>query len=105
MTNLSLNQKIEQLLNEYPVILFMKGDKFFPKCGFSKTVVDILNEYQVDYVTFDILLDDEIRSGLKEYSNWPTYPQLYMKGDLIGGCDIIKQLHLNGELSKLLQNG
>lgn len=105
MINPELDTKIKELLKNYPVILFMKGDKYFPKCGFSKTVVDILNESEAHYATFDILLDEEIRSGLKEYSDWPTYPQLYIKGDLIGGCDIIKQLHLNGELSKLLQNG
>lgn len=94
--------KIEQLLAENPVILFMKGDKYFPKCGYSKLAIEILNEYTDQYTTFDILKDEEVRQDLKTYSSWPTYPQLYINSELIGGSDILKEMHLNGELTALL---
>jgi Grx4 family monothiol glutaredoxin len=100
MTN--IDKEITELLNSYPVILFMKGDKHFPKCGYSRLAVEILNEYEIDYVTFDILQDENFREQLKLYSDWPTYPQLYVKSELIGGSDILKELHLNGELSTIL---
>lgn len=99
----SKNQEIEKLLTDYPVILFMKGDKYFPKCGYSRLAVEILNEYEIDYVTFDILQDEHFREQLKVYSDWPTYPQLYVKSELIGGSDILKELHLSGELEKILK--
>lgn len=95
--------KIEALLTENPIILFMKGDKYFPKCGYSKLAVEILNEYTDNYTTFDILKDEELRNDLKQYSAWPTYPQLYVKSELIGGSDILKEMHLNGELTELLK--
>ena len=92
--------KIIKLLQDNPTILFMKGDKYMPKCGFSKSVVEILNEIGVPYITFDILEDEEIRQGLKEFSNWPTYPQLYVNSELIGGCDIVNEMYINGELEQ-----
>jgi monothiol glutaredoxin len=100
---MNINEKIKNLLENNEIILFMKGDKFFPKCGFSKQARDILNELEVKYTTYDILEDEELRQALKEYSNWPTYPQLYFKEELIGGCDIIKEMYLEGELEELFQ--
>ena len=93
----------KQLLKQAPIMLFMKGDKYMPRCGFSARVVDILNDLEAEYITFDILEDEEVRQGLKEYSQWPTYPQLYVKGELVGGCDIIAEMHENGELAQLLK--
>ena len=97
-----MNKKIEQLISSSPVILFMKGDKYMPKCGFSSQVVQILNHLNVDYTTYDILEDEELRQALKEYSNWPTYPQLYVNENFIGGCDIITEMFQEGELQDLL---
>jgi len=83
----------------------MKGDPSAPRCGFSKTTIGIMTEYpHVKYSTFDILTDNEVRQGLKEYSNWPTYPQLYVKGELIGGLDIIREMHESGELFEELRS-
>jgi len=93
-----LNTRLKGLINQSPVVLFMKGDPTTPRCGFSKTTVAILNETGVPYTTFDILSDQDVRQGLKTYSNWPTYPQLYVKGELMGGLDIIKEMKENGEL-------
>ncbi len=100
----TLKQKLEKLINQAPVMLFMKGDKYLPKCGYSAAVVQILNELGADYTSYDILEDQETREGLKEYSNWPTHPQLYVKGKLIGGCDVAREMYHNGELQKLLQD-
>lgn len=80
----------------------MKGDKYMPKCGFSARVVEALDELGVKYTSYDILEDEEIREDLKQYSKWPTYPQLYVKGELIGGCDIVMEMRQTGELSDLL---
>jgi Grx4 family monothiol glutaredoxin len=102
MTN-PTEQKIQELLSVNPVILFMKGDKYMPKCGYSKTVVEILNELETPYITYDILEDEELRQTLKTYSKWPTYPQLYIKGELIGGADIVKEMYLAGELQELIK--
>ena len=95
----ALNERIKRMLDAQDVILFMKGDRNVPRCGFSGKVVKALDATGVEYATFDILGDEPIRQGLKEYSNWPTYPQLYYKGELIGGCDIILELAEAGELA------
>lgn len=95
--------QIQNLLTQNPVILFMKGDKFNPKCGFSMNSSEILKNLNVNFTSYDILEDETLRQDLKEFSGWPTYPQLYIQGDLIGGNDIIQELLLNGELEKLLQ--
>jgi monothiol glutaredoxin len=84
------------------VILFMKGNRHFPQCGFSAQVVQILNELLPKYETFNILSDPAVREGLKEFSSWPTFPQLYVDGQLVGGCDIVKEMYASGELHKLL---
>ncbi|XP_042315117.1 glutaredoxin-3 isoform X2 [Sceloporus undulatus] len=98
-----LEDRLKDLINKASVMLFMKGNKQMAKCGFSKQIIEILNNTGVDYDTFDILEDEEVRQGLKKYSNWPTYPQLYVKGELIGGLDIVKELNENGELPSILK--
>jgi monothiol glutaredoxin len=94
--------RIEGLIKGHKVVLFMKGTKLFPACGFSNTVVQILKEEGVPFETVNILADGEVRQALKEYSNWPTYPQLYVNGQFVGGCDIVTELHKTGELAKEL---
>lgn len=98
-----IQKKIGRQIEENPIILYMKGSKDMPQCGFSAQVVNILNYYKVDYETVDVLLDPEIRQGIKDYSQWPTLPQLYVKGNFIGGCDICTEMHLNGELGEVFK--
>tara|TARA_B100002052_G_scaffold299091_1_gene335215 strand:- start:1943 stop:2251 length:309 start_codon:yes stop_codon:yes gene_type:complete len=98
----TLKQQIITQINENNVILFMKGTKEMPMCGFSSTVVKILSMYGIDYVDVNILEDPNIRIKLSEYSSWPTIPQLFVKGELIGGCDILVELHNSNELEKIL---
>ncbi|KAM7383041.1 hypothetical protein PAMP_002728 [Pampus punctatissimus] len=98
----TLEHRLKTIINQSPVMLFMKGNKEAAKCGFSRQILEILNSTGVDYDTFDILQDEEVRQGLKTYSNWPTYPQLYVKGELIGGLDIVKELKGSGDLASVL---
>jgi len=98
----SLRERIKSTVEGTPVVLFMKGTKNFPQCGFSAKVAGILKEQGVEYRDVNILLDEGLRQGLKEYSNWPTFPQLYVGGKLVGGCDIVTTLHENGELGAVL---
>jgi monothiol glutaredoxin len=97
-----IRTRIEELLKSRKVLLFMKGTKQFPACGFSNTVVEILKKEGVAFETFNILSDGAMRQGLKEYSSWPTYPQLYVNGKFIGGCDIVSEMHRSGELGREL---
>jgi len=97
-----LDRKLKVLVNKHDIMLFMKGDRNGPRCGFSNTIIQLLNQTGLDYETFDILEDEEVRQGLKEFSNWQTYPQLYYKGELVGGLDIVKELHAGGELLSTL---
>ena len=102
-----MNNKIFERIKEYidnnDVVLFMKGSKDMPMCGFSAKVVHILELLGVDFLDVDVLEDSEIRDAIKKFSDWPTIPQLYIRGEFIGGCDIISQMHSEGELQKLLQ--
>ncbi|HYP89157.1 MAG TPA: Grx4 family monothiol glutaredoxin [Polyangiaceae bacterium] len=98
----SLKQRIEGTLGQSRVVLFMKGSKHFPQCGFSAQVVQILKQKGADFKDVNILADAELRQGLKEYSNWPTFPQLYVGGKLVGGCDIVTSLNESGELDTVL---
>jgi monothiol glutaredoxin len=100
--SLPLPKRIESLISSSPVFLFMKGNPAMPMCGFSANVVAILNHLGVEFKTFDILSDEEIRQGVKEFSNWPTYPQLYIKGELMGGNDIVMEMMESGELQELV---
>ncbi len=97
-----VRQRIENDLKNNKVMLYMKGTPEAPLCGFSAQTVAILKEYQVPFKSFNILDDESIRQGLKEYANWPTFPQLYVNSELVGGCDIIVELHQNGELKEIL---
>jgi monothiol glutaredoxin len=98
-----LKTRIDELIRNNRVMLFMKGSKQFPACGFSNAVVQILKKEGVQFETFNILADPEVRQGLKEYSNWPTFPQLYVGGKFVGGCDIVTEMHQNGELASVLK--
>ena len=98
-----LKQRIEKTLGNDRIMLFMKGSPSMPQCGFSATVVQILKQIGVPFGSYNILSDPELREGLKAYSNWPTYPQLYVDGKLVGGCDIIREMHASGSLAPVLQ--
>lgn len=100
---LDLNTRISNLINTAPIVLFMKGTPDMPQCGFSANVCKILNHVGVSYSTFNILSDMDIREGVKQFSNWPTYPQLYVKGQLIGGNDIITEMMNSGDLETALK--
>ncbi len=94
--------RIAALVKEHRVLLFMKGDRSFPQCGFSAQVIQILDSLLPDYATIDVLQDPEIRDGVKAYSSWPTIPQLYVEGEFQGGCDIITEMYQSGELQQKL---
>lgn len=100
----SLEDRLKALINKSKVMVFIKGDKSSPRCGFSKQIVQILNDTNEPYETFDILTDEQVRQGLKTYSDWPTYPQVYINGELQGGLDIIKEMVAGGELMKVLKS-
>ena len=97
-----VQQRIEALIASSPVYVFMKGNKLMPQCGFSNNVVQILQSLAVPFETFDILSDMEIRQGIKEYSDWPTIPQVYVNGEFIGGSDILIEMYNSGELREKL---
>jgi monothiol glutaredoxin len=98
----TIRERIKTTIESSPVVLFMKGTRNFPQCGFSAKVASILKAEGVEYKDVNILTDQDLRQGLKEYSNWPTFPQLYVAGKLVGGCDIVTSLHENGELGSVL---
>lgn len=99
---MDVNQRIEQQLAAYPVLLYMKGTPDFPQCGFSARVVAALRALEAKFAYVNIFEDPEVREGLKTYSNWPTFPQLYVNGELIGGCDIAIEMYESGELADVL---
>lgn len=99
----STQETIRQLVQSHPVVLFMKGTKHFPQCGFSAAVVEVLSELGVDFKTVNVLENPEIRQGIKEFAKWPTIPQLYVRGEFVGGCDIVREMHQAGELEALLR--
>jgi len=100
--NESLRKQISELLANNRVVLFMKGTRQMPQCGFSAQVVQILNNLPVSYETVDVLDSPELRDGIKEFSRWPTIPQLYVGGQFIGGCDIVREMNASGELQKII---
>jgi monothiol glutaredoxin len=100
---MSAQDQIKDKVTTNDVVLFMKGTKTMPQCGFSSKVAGVLNYMGVDYADVNVLADEEIRQGIKEYSDWPTIPQLYVKGEFVGGCDIITEMTLSGELDTLLE--
>ncbi len=95
--------RIRQQIADTPVVLFMKGTPVFPQCGFSATVVQILSHMGVKFKGVDVLADAAVRDGIKEFSNWPTIPQLYVKGEFVGGCDIVREMFETGELKQVLE--
>jgi monothiol glutaredoxin len=98
-----LKERIDTLVNKNKVFVFMKGTKLMPMCGFSNNVVQILNSLGTPYETFDVLEDSDIRQGIKEYSNWPTIPQVYINGEFIGGSDVMIEMYQKGELQQTLE--
>lgn len=99
-----IEDKIKKTLEENSVVLYMKGTPDFPQCGFSGQVVHLLNTCDVPYFSVNVLEDNEVREGIKRFGNWPTIPQLYVKSELIGGCDIITELYEKGELKSVLES-
>jgi len=95
--------RIQKLVDDNPVLLFMKGSKLFPQCGFSNTATQILNSYNIDFETVDVLADEDIRQGVKVFSQWPTIPQLYVCGEFIGGSDIMIEMYQSGELGEMIE--
>ncbi len=102
MTATAAADRIKQEISENPVLLYMKGTPVFPQCGFSARVVQILTTLGVKFKGIDVLADPDIRQGIKDFSNWPTIPQLYVKGEFVGGCDIVSEMFELGELKKVL---
>ena len=98
----AVETRIAQIVNSNDVVLFMKGTPLFPQCGFSSKAIAILEHLGVDYDSVDVLQDQEVRQGIKAFSDWPTIPQLYVKGEFVGGCDIIKEMFETGELKSML---
>ena len=101
---MDINEQIKNLINENDICLFMKGTPDVPQCGFSLAVANILKHLNVKFKGINVLENDEMRQGIKRYSDWPTIPQLYIKGELVGGCDIIKEMFDNEKLQELLTN-
>ncbi len=100
MTNIF--DQIQETISNNDIVLYMKGSKDFPQCGFSAVVVQILKNCGVDFLDINVLADPEIRQGIKDFSDWPTIPQIYIKGQFVGGCDILKEMFASGELQQLL---
>ena len=98
---MSAQDQIKETVTANDVVLYMKGTKSMPQCGFSSRVAGVLNFMGVDYTDVNVLADDDIRQGIKDYSDWPTIPQLYVKGEFVGGCDIITEMTLSGELDEM----
>jgi len=98
-----VQDRIRQQVSETPVVLFMKGTPVFPQCGFSAAVVQMLSHMGVKFKGVDVLADPSVRQGIKDYSKWPTVPQLYVKGEFIGGCDIVREMFETGELKQLFE--
>ena len=102
-TNNTVLERIKQDISDNPVLLYMKGTPVFPQCGFSAAVVQILTTMGVKFKGIDVLADPEIREGIKVFSQWPTIPQLYVKGEFVGGCDIVREMYESGELEELMK--
>ena len=98
-----LKERLDNLVKQHKILVFMKGNKLMPQCGFSNNVVQILNTLGVPYETMDVLADYDIRQGIKEYSNWPTIPQVYIDGEFIGGSDVLIEMYQKGELQQMVE--
>lgn len=102
MSEITIHDEIKNAVDSTDVLLFMKGSPQFPQCGFSSTVCQILQQLGIEFKSVDVLQNAEVRNGVKEFSSWPTIPQLYVKGEFLGGCDIIREMYENGELADFL---
>jgi monothiol glutaredoxin len=101
---MNAQEKIKEVISSHDIVLFMKGTPDMPQCGFSMAVANVLKHLEVKFDSVDVLSDEEIRNGIKEFSDWPTIPQLYVKGEFVGGCDIIKEMFEKSELQKLFED-
>jgi len=101
---MNAQEKIKEVISSHDIVLFMKGTPDMPQCGFSMAVTNVLKHLEVKFDSVDVLSDEEIRNGIKEFSDWPTIPQLYIKGEFVGGCDIIKEMFEKSELQKLFKD-
>lgn len=99
----TVQEKIANQIKENKILIYMKGNRNFPQCGFSAAVVEVFNQLGVPYETVDVIADPEIRDGIKVFSHWPTIPQVYIDGKFIGGCDIVREMHARGELQSLVK--
>ena len=97
-----VQREIADLVQKHRVLVFMKGTRYMPQCGFSAAAVQAISEHTSDFATVDVLADNEIREGVKRFSNWPTIPQVYVDGKFIGGSDIVREMHATGELARLI---
>ncbi|MBF0371864.1 MAG: Grx4 family monothiol glutaredoxin [Alphaproteobacteria bacterium] len=104
MTGTTVNDRITQEITENPVVLYMKGTPMFPQCGFSAAVVQVLSDLGVKFKGIDVTVDPSLREGIKQFTNWPTIPQLYVKGEFVGGCDIVREMAASGELQTMLRD-
>jgi len=104
MTDNPVFERIRQDISENDVVVYMKGTPVFPQCGFSAVVVQVMTHLGVKFKGYNVLEDPGLREGIKEFSNWPTIPQLYVKGEFVGGCDIVREMYQSGELTELLSN-
>ncbi len=102
MSEITIIDEIKNAVDSTDVLLFMKGSPQFPQCGFSSTVCQILNQLGIEFKSVDVLQNAEVRNGIKEFSSWPTIPQLYVKGEFLGGCDIVREMYESGELADYL---
>ncbi|MBW2465296.1 MAG: Grx4 family monothiol glutaredoxin [Deltaproteobacteria bacterium] len=98
----AVKERIQGIIDEHPIVLFMKGTQNFPQCGFSATVVEVMKRLGADFHGVNVLEDPEIRQGIKDFANWPTIPQLYVKGEFVGGCDIVRDMFTAGELAPIV---
>ena len=103
MTDNAVFDRIRQEIDETPVVVYMKGTPMFPQCGFSAAVVQVLSDIGVKFKGVDVLTDPSLREGIKEFTNWPTIPQLYVKGEFVGGCDIVREMAASGELQQVME--
>ncbi|MFB6344482.1 MAG: Grx4 family monothiol glutaredoxin [bacterium] len=99
-----IHEEIDNAVEEENVVIFMKGNARQPMCGFSEAAVEVIQSYDVDFETYDVLQDDELRQGIKEYSDWPTIPQVYINGEFVGGSDIVREMHQKGDLEPLIDD-
>jgi len=100
---MSVQETLSQQIQDNKILIYMKGNRDFPQCGFSAAVIEVFNEIGAPYETVDVLADAEIREGVKAFSNWPTIPQVYIQGKFVGGCDIVREMFARGELQPLVQ--